>query len=69
MTHDSGRQAGIEKTEEIEITPEMVESGAGEILAAIESTDAIGVGGPKELATSVYLAMRKMALAEAAQVD
>ncbi|WP_422373300.1 hypothetical protein [Hoeflea sp.] len=27
MTYDSGRQAGTEKTEEIEITPEMIQAG------------------------------------------
>ena len=59
MTHDSGRQAGIENTEEIEITPEMIEAGKDELARWVSQEDCRA--DQRDLVSWVYSAMARYA--------
>ncbi|GLS35975.1 hypothetical protein GCM10010869_15640 [Mesorhizobium tianshanense] len=59
MPYDSSRQAGTEKIEEIQITPEMIEAGASELSRWVSPEDYRA--DPRDLAIWVYSVMAKCA--------
>lgn len=59
MSYDPGRQAGTEMTEEIAITPEMIDAGVSELSRWVSPEDYRA--DPRDLAIWVYSVMAKCA--------